>query len=85
MIIDRQDSTQETTIANSAVAEEVDLSSNTIAMKTYNAHGKVLLTGEYMILDGAVGIGLPTHHGQTLTIETIESDTPHILRTAHEQ
>lgn len=64
--------------------EEADLSYNITVMQTYNAHGKVLLTGEYLILDGAVGIGLPTHHRQTLTIQDITSHTHHILRTAYD-
>ncbi len=41
-------------------------------MKTYHAHGKLLLTGEYFILDGAVGLALPTKFGQTLTVESAE-------------
>lgn len=33
---------------------------------TYYAHGKLLLTGEYFVLDGALAIGLPTKPGQWL-------------------
>lgn len=40
--------------------------------ETHYAHGKLLLTAEYLILDGAQGIGLPTQPGQYLDIETIE-------------
>jgi mevalonate kinase len=37
--------------------------------KTFTANGKILLTGEYYILDGAVGLALPTvRYGQTLTV-----------------
>jgi len=44
-------------------------------MAHYYAHGKVLLSGEYVILDGALGIGLPTKLGQHLYVETSgESD-----------
>jgi len=39
--------------------------------KTYHANGKLLLTAEYFILDGAVGLALPTKFGQTLTVEPI--------------
>lgn len=35
---------------------------------TYHANGKLLLTGEYFILDGAVGLALPTTFGQSLTV-----------------
>ena len=46
-------------------------------MQTYNSNGKLLLTGEYVVLDGAMALALPTKLGQSLTVETIE-DT-HIL------
>lgn len=35
---------------------------------TYNANGKLLLTGEYLILHGAKAIALPLKVGQSLTI-----------------
>jgi len=35
----------------------------------YYANGKLLLTGEYLVLDGAVAIALPTKLGQSLTVE----------------
>ncbi len=38
-------------------------------MAHYYAHGKVLLSGEYVILDGALGIGLPTRMGQHLYLD----------------
>ncbi len=37
--------------------------------QTYHANGKLLLTGEYFILDGAVGLALPTKFGQSLSVE----------------
>jgi mevalonate kinase len=40
--------------------------------KTIYAHGKLLLTAEYFILDGAVGLALPTKLGQSLSIQTRE-------------
>lgn len=40
-------------------------------MKTYASHGKILLTGEYLVLKGAVALGLPTKLGQSLTVETV--------------
>lgn len=36
--------------------------------ETYRSHGKLLLTGEYAVLDGAEALGLPTRPGQTLQI-----------------
>lgn len=32
------------------------------------AHGKLLLTGEYAVLDGALALALPVHYGQTLDV-----------------
>lgn len=34
------------------------------------AHGKLLLTGEYFVLDGAKAIACPTSYGQTLTVKS---------------
>lgn len=39
-------------------------------MQTYYAHGKLLLTGEYVVLDGAQALALPTRWGQKMTIES---------------
>ena len=40
-------------------------------MQTFYSHGKLLLTAEYVVLDGAKALALPTKFGQTLTIESI--------------
>ncbi len=37
--------------------------------KTFYSNGKLLLTGEYVVLDGAKAIALPTKYGQFLDIE----------------
>lgn len=34
----------------------------------YYSHGKLLITGEYLILDGAKGLAVPTRFGQTLEV-----------------
>ncbi len=36
-------------------------------MMTVRGNGKLLLTGEYLIIDGAAGLSLPTKYGQVLT------------------
>lgn len=36
--------------------------------KTFYSNGKLLLTGEYAVLDGAKALALPTRHGQHLDI-----------------
>lgn len=38
-------------------------------MKTYYAHGKLLLSGEYAVLDGALGWAVPTRLGQILQVK----------------
>ena len=35
---------------------------------TYHAHGKLLLTAEYFVLDGATALALPTRFGQELSV-----------------
>jgi mevalonate kinase len=42
----------------------------------YYGHGKLLLTGEYFILDGAKSIALPTNLGQTLSVKYRRSNEP---------
>ncbi|NNK10480.1 MAG: GHMP kinase [Flavobacteriaceae bacterium] len=37
--------------------------------ETFRSNGKLLLTGEYAVLDGALALGLPTKLGQELSIE----------------
>ncbi len=41
-------------------------------MTTYYSNGKLLITGEYVVLDGALALALPTKFGQSLSIEPIE-------------
>ncbi len=38
----------------------------------FYSNGKLLLTGEYVVLDGALSLALPTSYGQSLTVETID-------------
>ncbi len=41
-------------------------------MKKFYSNGKLLLTGEYVVLDGATSLAVPTKYGQDLVIEPIE-------------
>lgn len=38
-------------------------------MSRYSSHGKFLLTGEYLVLKGALALALPLKLGQTLSVE----------------
>lgn len=40
-------------------------------MKKFYSNGKLLLTGEYLVLDGADALAIPTKFGQDLTIQPI--------------
>lgn len=39
-------------------------------MKKFHAHGKLLITGEYLVLKGALALAVPLNKGQTLTVAT---------------
>jgi mevalonate kinase len=41
--------------------------------KTFYSNGKLLITGEYLVLDGAKALALPTKFGQNLTVEKSNS------------
>ena len=46
-------------------------------MKHFYSHGKLLLTSEYLVLDGALALAIPTKFGQHLTVKEI--DEPYII------
>lgn len=41
-------------------------------MQQYYSNGKLLITGEYAVLDGALSLALPTKFGQNILVETID-------------
>jgi mevalonate kinase len=41
---------------------------------TFYSNGKLLITGEYLVLDGAISLALPTKFGQDLVVETIDNN-----------
>jgi mevalonate kinase len=45
--------------------------------KTFYSNGKLLITGEYLVLDGAKAFALPTKFGQNMTIEESEGQIIH--------
>jgi mevalonate kinase len=48
-----------------------------VAKQTFYSNGKLLLTGEYVVLDGAKALALPTKYGQDLTVEIGENREIH--------
>ncbi len=43
-------------------------------MSHYHSHGKFLLTGEYLVLKGALALALPLKLGQSLEVKSIETN-----------
>ena len=44
-------------------------------MKSFRSNGKLLISGEYVVLDGALSLAIPTKYGQSLEIEPHNSPT----------
>lgn len=44
-------------------------------MKSFYSHGKLLLTGEYLVLDGALALAVPTLYGQSLDVKKSDLNT----------
>lgn len=53
-------------------------------MNTYRANGKLLLTGEYLVLKGALALALPTKRGQSLEVKTWEEHGTFIQWNAYQ-
>ena len=43
-------------------------------MNCFKSNGKFMLTGEYLVLKGAVALALPLKLGQSMNVETLDSD-----------
>ncbi len=52
--------------------------------REFYSNGKLLLSGEYAILDGALGLAIPTKYGQSLAVKSIEKPTLHWKSVAHD-
>lgn len=44
-------------------------------MQTLKANGKLLISGEYAVIDGALALAIPTRFGQNLTVSYSEKET----------
>lgn len=56
-----------------------------MSKKNYHANGKLLITGEYFVLDGALALAVPTQLGQTLSIEKNNSNNIHWRSLDHQK
>lgn len=45
--------------------------------KTFHSNGKLLLTAEYLVIDGAKALALPSKYGQSLTVEPLKKTEIH--------
>ena len=52
--------------------------------KTFYSHGKLLLTGEYLVLDGAKALAVPTKFGQNMVVASIDSYSLHWKSLLHD-
>ena len=43
----------------------------------FYSNGKLLLSGEYLVLDGAMALSIPTKYGQSMVVDPSEADTIH--------
>lgn len=43
-------------------------------METYYSNGKLLISGEYLVLDGATSLALPTKYGQGLKVKATDTN-----------
>ena len=46
-------------------------------MQTFYSHGKLLISAEYAVLDGALALALPTRFGQSLHVEPTNENSIH--------
>lgn len=53
--------------------------------KQFNTNGKLLITGEYFVIDGAKALALPTRFGQSLRICASENEGNFIWKSFDEQ
>ena len=51
--------------------------------RSYRSNGKLLLTGEYVVLDGAKALAIPTRFGQRLNVE--ENNTNSIIWKSYDE
>ena len=50
---------------------------------TYKSNGKLLITGEYVVLDGATALAIPTKFGQSLTVTDNNEQVLHWVSKDH--
>ena len=49
--------------------------------QTFYSNGKLLLTGEYLVIDGAKAIAIPTKKGQSLSVKETEEGSQLIWKS----
>ena len=51
-------------------------------MQTFQSHGKLLITGEYLVLKGALALAMPTRYGQRMTVSESNGQSAKISWTS---
>ncbi len=54
------------------------------AIETFRANGKLLLSGEYVVLDGAMALAVPTRYGQDMVVSQSKHQGLHWQSLDHE-
>lgn len=54
-------------------------------MKTFRSNGKLLITGEYTVLDNALALAIPTKFGQALEVKGIQENTVNWKAYKHDE
>ncbi len=49
--------------------------------QTFYSNGKLLLTGEYLVIDGAKALAIPTKKGQSLSVKETEGGSQLIWKS----
>jgi len=52
-------------------------------MKKFRSNGKLLITAEYVVLDGALALAVPTKFGQSLEVEILNEEIIHWIAYDH--
>jgi len=52
-----------------------------VSLKQYHSNGKLLITGEYLVLRGATALALPLRYGQELRIKPMETSKELLWKT----
>lgn len=56
-----------------------------LGQQKFYGHGKLLLTGEYLVMEGAKAIALPTNFGQSMVVNYHRTDNPTLFWKSYDK